>query len=913
MRYLIVSLYCIWIACFVSCSNSSDGVPVDPNGIWPEVTATMKPWTRWWWMGSAVDKTNVTRRLEEFYGAGIGGVEITPIYGAKGYEEKFLQHLSPEWMKMLIHTLEEADRLGLGVDMVMGTGWPFGGPQVEPEYASCRIHIQTYPLESGERVVQPMVLEETQKQATTNLQYLFSYYQDGKIQDLTSRLKNDFLDWVPDQECTLYALFIENGIQMVKRAAPGGEGFVLDHFSEEALQEYLIPYERILSPSANGLRALFNDSYEVYGANYTPRLLDEFRLRRGYVLSDQIPRLISGSDSDNDLRVRSDYRETLSDLLLENFSENWSQWARDHGFKIKYQAHGSPGNLLDIYATADIPECESFYGTRFNIPGVRWDTSDTNLAQPDLIMLKFASSAAHISGKNLTSSETLTWLREHFKTALSQCTPEVEQIFLSGVNHVFFHGSTYSPDEAKWPGWKFYASVNFVPTSTLWSDAPRMFEYITRCQSMLQSGHSDNELLVYWPFHDVIGENHQGMLLLQLGINNKNEWLVPTPFYRIVSGLMEQGYSVDYVSDRYLKKAVIEHGKISISGTTYEALVVPDCRFMTIESFRSLVTLSQSGGKIIFEDVPESVPGYHIHRKRTDQLQALIRKVRGDLHIVKDLPGTLVKLGIQGEALKETGLDFIRRDLENGKVYYFVNHTPQAIDGYIPLNCLFRSVMLMDPRSGRTGLGKMRSGRKDREVYIQLKPGESVILRTFNTKIAANEWRYFENAGASADIAGNWKLEFISGGPSLPETANIKELNSWTGLSSEAEAFSGTARYTIRFDNPDPATRYWRLDLGDVRESARIWINGEYLDCLWSVPFSMVINNLHEGMNKLEIEVTNLSANRIRDLERGGTEWKNFYDINMVNRHYRKFDASLWDPMPSGLLGKVMLTPLRVF
>ena len=71
--------------------------------------------------------------------------------------------------------------------------------------------------------------------------------------------------------------------------------------------------------------------------------------------------------------------------------------------------------------------------------------SDANIAEPDLIMLKFASSAAHISGKPLTSSETLTWLREHFKTALSQCKPEVEQIFLAGVNHTFFHGSTYSP------------------------------------------------------------------------------------------------------------------------------------------------------------------------------------------------------------------------------------------------------------------------------------------------------------------------------------------------------------------------------------------------------------------------------------------------------------------------------------
>jgi len=913
MRYLIVTLIGLLIAGCISCSNPSDAVCVDRDGIWPEVTTTMKPWTRWWWMGSAVDKENITRRLEEFSRAGIGGVEITPIYGVKGYEDRFLQHLSPQWMEMLIHTLDEADRLGLGVDMVMGTGWPFGGPQVESEYASGRIHIQTYQLEPGETVMEPIVLEEAHKQSTVNLQYLFSYAQDGTKQDLTSRLKNDFLDWAPDQRCTLYALFLEKGIQMVKRAAPGGEGFVLDHFSVEALQKYLNPYRQTLTPVANRLRALFNDSYEVYGANYTPLLLEKFRSRRGYALSDHIPRLISGSDSEAALRVRSDYRETLSDLLLEEFSENWSLWAHEHGFKIKYQAHGSPGNLLDLYAIADIPECESFYGTRFKIPGVRWDTSDTNLAEPDLIMLKFASSAAHISGKNLTSSETLTWLREHFKTALSQCKPEIEQIFLSGVNHVFFHGSTYSPDEAEWPGWKFYASVNFVPTSTLWKDAPFMFEYIKRCQSMLQSGRSDNELLVYWPFHDVIGENHQGELLLQLGIHNKDEWLVPSPFYRVVTELIEQGYSVDFVSDRTLKQAKIENGKVRLSGMTYEALVVPDCRYMTIESFQTLATLSQSGGKIVFEDVPVSAPGYHMYRERTDQLQELIRQVRGDLHIVKDLPGTLANLGIQGETLTETGLDFLRRDLEDGKVYYLVNHTPQAIDGYIPFSNRFRSVMVMDPRTGRTGLGKMRSRRNGCEVYLQLKPGASLILRTFETEISANRWRYFEQAGAPVEITGSWKLEFVSGGPTLPESTTLPELQSWTSLSSEAEAFSGTAHYGIGFQNPDPAVTHWSLDLGDVRESARVWINGEYVDCLWSIPFGVVTDKLHEGLNTLEIEVTNLSANRIRDLERREIEWKIFYEINMVNRHYKKFDASLWDPMPSGLLGRVTITPLREF
>ncbi len=900
----------ILVFALLSCLKSPDTSSTDPSELWPGVTSTMKPWTRWWWMGNAVDKENITRRLEEFAKAGIGGVEISPIYGVKGYEERFLRYLSPEWMEMLIHTLDEADRLGLGVDMILGTGWPFGGPQVEPEFASGKIFIQTYKINAGEKFLQRITIEEPDQVELARLQYVFAFNNDGQKKDLGPLMVKDRLDWTPDKDYILYAIFMGKTGQQVKRSAPGGEGFTLDHFSEDALRDFLEPYDQSLGPVQNRLRAVFNDSYEVYAADYTPRFFEEFRERRGYDLSDHIPQLTPETAGKDALRILSDYRETLSDLVLEGFSENWTQWARENTFRTKYQAHGCPGNLLDIYATADIPECESFYASKFDIPGLRWEESDAREAQPDIIMQKFASSAAHISGKELTSSETLTWLREHFNAALSQCKPEVEQILLSGVNHVFFHGSTYYPDEAEWPGWKFYASVNFVPSYTIWHDAPSMFEYITRCQSMLQSGRSDNELLVYWPFHDVIGSDLEGQLLLHIAINTKDKWMVPTPFYKLVSTLMEQGYSVDFVSDRFLEKASVENGKIRLPGMDYEALIIPDCRNMPLATMRSLAGLTESEGRVVFGGLPESVPGYHMHTERTVQLLDMIAEVKKDLIITQDVPAVLDDMGIQRETMKDVGLDFIRRDMEDGKVYYLVNHTPNEIDGYITLGCPAKSVVIMDPQTGISGQARIKSRKGDTEVYLQLKPGQAFLLRTFETGINTVEWEYFEETGARVEISGTWEIQFLSGGPSLPENAQMQELKSWTGLSHRAEAFSGTARYTIQFDNPDPEVTHWLLDLGDVRESARIRINGKSIACLWSVPFTVEIGMLQEGNNTLEIEVTNLSANRLRDLELRGIEWKIFYEINMVNRHYKEFDATGWDLMPSGLLGEVSITPL---
>jgi len=119
---------------------------------WPTVTNVTKPWTRWWWEGSAVNKNDLTWNLEQYRKAGLGGVELTPIYGVYGYEKEFINFLSPQWMQMFTHTLNESKRLGLGVDLANGTGWPFGGPWVKNEDASKTIFYKTYSLNEGEQL-----------------------------------------------------------------------------------------------------------------------------------------------------------------------------------------------------------------------------------------------------------------------------------------------------------------------------------------------------------------------------------------------------------------------------------------------------------------------------------------------------------------------------------------------------------------------------------------------------------------------------------------------------------------------------------------------------------------------------------------------------------------------------------------
>jgi len=187
------------------------------------------------------------------------------------------------------------------------------------------------------------------------------------------------------------------------------------------------------------------------------------------------------------------------------------------------------------------------------------------------------------------------------------------------------------------------------------------------------------------------------------------------------------------------------------------------------------------------------------------------------------------------------------------------------------------------------------------------------VLRTFaDRKVDGRPWRYLKPSGEPRRLSGKWEVEFIEGGPKRPRSFDTRTLESWTALAdSEAHRFAGTARYTLTFDAPENTADDWLLDLGRVCESARVRLNGDSIGTLWYPPFQVPLREcLKSGRNTLEIEVTNLAANRIADLDRRRVEWKIFHDINIVNLDYKPLDATNWAPRDSGLLGPLQLIPM---
>jgi hypothetical protein len=939
--------------------------PVD-HPAWPTVDRQAKPWTRWWWHGSAVTRAGITAELEAYQRAGIGGLEITPIYGVYGEEATFIDFLSPQWMEMLLFTLGEAERLGLGIDMATGTGWPFGGPWIGDADACKNMYHQVYTLTAGQRLaekikfiqpaylraignsfqdssfvgfthppldihtlqqpiaanknLQALAIEQVQLERPLVLQTLIAYGPNNEVKNLTDQVQADgTLTWTaPSGSWTLYAIFQGWHGKMVERAGPGGEGNVIDHFSVEALQHYLQKFDSAFAgKDLSTLRAFFNDSYEVDdargAADWTPALFSAFEKRRGYDLRNHLPALFGADAPEKNARVLCDYRETISDLILQNFTTPWCAWA--HGYKkiIRNQAHGSPANILDLYAAVDIPEIEGI----------------------DPLRIKMASSAGNVSGKKLVSSESATWLSEHFESNLHDIKGAVDRFFVNGVNHVFYHGTCYSPPEEPWPGRLFYAAVHMNPRNPQWNDARKLNTYIARCQSWLQRTRSDQDVLLYLPIYDRFSIPGKAMIEHFDGIGKQFD---STAFAAAATMLYDRGYAFDYISDRQLQDCSIDKLGIRTAGDSYyQVILLPHSHYIPWETFDHIMTLVKGGAVVLaYDGLPEALAGNHVTPEQEKDFRAwtqrptsaldhaIQKRTWGDGMILegKDLQALLNAAAIRRELLVEGGLHYIRkRDLEGDYVYFISNPKDHAAAGWVPLSVGGSNVIVYDPMRGTINLGESHVYDQGRQaVYLELLPGQSVFVQLHDGPVAAEILPYYRPTNYTIPVQGPWKVECTQGGPELPPPITLNTLRSWTDLGIPAwETFSGTAKYTTFFPRPTKKSIAWYLDLGPVKESAVVTVNGQVLDTLLGPVYRIYLDaKLLQEQNELTVVVSNLMANRIIDLDNRGTFWKKFYNVNIAARKAENrvdgiFSAAGWIPRPSGMLGSVNLVALERF
>lgn len=940
-------------ALFFACTPKQAAAPETGELAWPEITSQTKPWTRWWWPASAVSESDIISMLDAYSEAGLGGTEVTTIYGAKGYEDAYKVYLSPEWMKLFTFTLDESKKRDMGVDLANASGWPFGGNWVTPDYACRYLEPVTYTLKGGEILSEkitctqrpilrtlgemktswdqmkfPVVANDNLQQiAFDQVRYpvelpliaVTANSADGQYVELTDKVKEDgTLDWVaPEGDWTICAMFLGWHGKMVERAGPGGEGDVIDHFDGDAIQRYLAYFDEAFKGfDVSYIRYYFNDSYEVDDAqgdsNWTEHFFDEFQARRGYDLKPHMLELLGkAGDPEVANRVVFDYRTTIGELLLEKYSVMWQEWSAKQGKGIRNQAHGSPANILDLYRVSDVPETEG----------------------RSIIGMKTASSAAHVTDKPLTSAEACTWLNEHFRSNLGDVKTSVDTYLLSGVNHIFYHGTCMSPDDAPWPGWLFYAAVHFQPTNPFWTDFGAFNKYVARCQSFLQAGLPDNDILLFFDATDLLSERGREQLLFHM----KQDTPGQSAIGKSASYLYDRGYTWDYITDKMVTEDVkVKNGKIVTgAGTAYNTIIVPECQKMIPSTFSKLVEFAKAGATIMVQNaLPADVPGLsdlEAQRAAFNKLKASLKfsdegavkvaKVgKGYIYVSSDLDAMIAKAGITRETMYDLGLQSISRVKPDGGKYYFVkNPTANTIETWVPVDAVCGTIGVYDPMTGEKGYGKVREladGRKS--VFMKILPDQSFLLETFAGGYTGDTFNFYQTAGESVEVAGPWNISFTKGGPVLPESRTVSALSSWTNFGKAYESFAGTAEYSTTLPAMQGTADAWCLDLGTVLESAAVYLDGEYLGTLFKKPYSVKLTQEQAAKGgKLVVAVSNLMENRISYLDRTGFNWKILYNANINARLPQNrgadgfFSAAKWDIEDSGLIGPVTVTPLK--
>ena len=642
------------------CQSKPDGMTAEQlYAEFRQPSSEYRPFVRWWWNGDKVEANELVRELRLLKEAGIGGVEINPI-AFPSYCDSLgkpsLQWLSPEWIEMLKVCFDEADSLGMACDLLVGSGWPFGGEflnederaQIVVNYAEPVTGPTTLTIIKDSICAKAMPKVSSPNKGNTMELMLLRLYPNPAMQvnDGINVLATDsvFNIDIPEGQYTLAALVKIYGFLEVINGAPGAAGPVLDHFNKEAVEKYLNnmsgKIEAQIGPLKGRIRALFTDSMELEGANWTSDMAEEFQKRYGYDITDYLPFILfkigsMGSALNYDpvvpvttdfqkeiQRARYDFEDFKAQLMHERFTDTYINWCHSLGVKARAQAYGRGFYPLENAMGYDIPEGESWTTNWLrHKPGEEMSEADYRRGRAYTMVNKFVSSAAHLAGNRTVSCEEMTNTYTVFNMGLDQLKLGGDQSAMSGVTHSVFHGFNYSPNlEAPFPGWVRYGAFysernNWWPYFHLYND------YKARLSYALQHGTYYADIAILNPENDMWST-----------IGMQNEPFPNTtraPYKTMIwEAINKCGGGVDYVSENIINQSDIKKGQLCFNQRKYNTLFLIDLESLHPETSGQLLKFVETGGKIVCIDtIPyQSLGTPGNHQKNDSLVKATIEK-----------------------------------------------------------------------------------------------------------------------------------------------------------------------------------------------------------------------------------------------------------------------------------------------
>jgi hypothetical protein len=865
---------------------------------------------RWWWFGTAVEKPEILRELQQMKADGIGGAELAFVYPevlddpAKGLiNEPFV---GPDMLDNVRYAQAEGRKLGLRIDVTLGSGWPYGGPATTLAQAATRLKVLEIPI-PGDATSLP-VAKLADGDSIISIAIANG---EPKHWDATSAKTvpaNEPISTTTQPRVALIFVAGHTG-QQVKRAAVGAEGWVLDPFSQQAVATHLSSVGEPLLKAFGDTPpyAIFSDSLEAYGADWTPDLPAEFLKRRGYDLLPHLPELVAGGTPAADT-IRHDWGQTLTELVNQNYLTQITNWAIMHHTKFRSQTYGEPAVNFSSQHLVSLAEGE----------GPQWRAFST---------LRWATSANHVFGNNVTSGETFTWLHSPvFRATPLDMKAEADIDFIMGENQLIFHGWPYSPapEKVPEPGWSLYAAGAFNDHNPWHPVMPEVTRYIQRVSSLLRQGQPANQVAILLPTDDAWAS----FAPAHVTVTGAMQKLI-TP--ELMSAILTAGYNIDYIDADAIN---------SVGLGTHQILVLPPTDRIPAATLEKIAAWSKSGGKVISVGRAPSldpkgnplasasfaslVPGAVLVPDVAHLTDALHDDATPDLKFSND----------RGTARSQIG--FIRRKLPDADIYFIANTSNQTIDTEATFNTTFPGGWQLDPDSGSAT--PRISGSK--ELHLNLEPYESRIF-VFAPGTVTPAPHEGMGSYAAVDLASGWKVTFTS----LDKSQDEPTLTDWTA-DPATKNYSGEAVYSRDFTVPEALAHsplFLEVDGGQplpgapnsppehaalgsnglpdplvtrtgpgmhayfdppIHEAALVTINGQSAGALWHPPYRLDVSKvLKPGQNHIEIHVYNTALNAWSALP--PHDYKPL--IAKYGDRFQMQDLDKVQPIPSGILGAIHL------
>lgn len=890
----------------------------------------------WWVFGPAWTKPEIRRELQVLKKAGIDRILLFPLYPyeldnpAKGIHNQ--NYLSPEFLDTLRYALVTANDLGVSVDLVMGTGWPYGGPEIPASLSPKRIYSQTIPVAgsagtsisvkipppaAGSRIVD---LQLVQKDPASRVSPV----------ELMGKLSSGSVRFTLPQGAWDVMVFLEGPTlrrHTVIFASAGAGGNVIDPLSKEAVQLYLKTVCDKLAAAGKGhIRAMYSPSLEVYGASWTDGFLSDFKRLRGYDLRPHLSALFRNQPETP--QIRHDYWETISELANTHYVGAIAQWSHDRGFKFQSESYGEPPVTQLSYSSMDYPMGEEFDWQEFNM--VRW-----------------TSSAAHFFNHPIISDEAYTWLNDpvRYNETLEELKRASDAVFVAGANRLVAHGYGYSPPSAGSPGWGYFAGAMLTEHQPWWPYFHFLSSYAHRTGFMLSQGSPVAEVLVYLPEGDLYAEHPPGEMKLAWWVEGRlDRHKAQLPDYGIpqgvfdfksdlVSTVISNGYSLDGIDHSVLAATgSVAKGHFHIGQGNYSIMILPGIDGLPVADLERIAEFCRQGGTLITTlNAPKLAYGYLHQTADARRLADIKKELYGGMDLnqnyqlkrvgegrsifVKNETGALQK------ALHEAGpadidvhgglaeIGFAHRHTDSHDIYFLANFSshPRAFEASFRAGN--HTPEIWNPMTGETEVARQFEYQGNRtDVRIRLKPYGStfVVFGSGQMTPPAKELPVSSQPQHPILLDNTWKLRWI-GLDTQP--VEMPALKSWTDF-PRARYFSGEGMYETTVEVPvtylHSGSRIL-LNMGDVRNTAEVWINGLHVGVAWKIPYVLNITDyLRPGRNEIRIKVANLLINHV---------------LNQPVKNYSAVEAkypglkvpaprekeAVKAPLPSGLLGPVVI------